>query len=99
MLLPNDSLKKNTQVNFKTNNELLSAAKEIFSENNLDLTAAINFFLQNVVAKGKLPYKTEDEIKREKLIKNLQRDINKSVKNYEMGLGLSEEEARKRFGV
>ena len=42
------SLEKNTQVNFRTNSNLLERAKEIISEHNLDMTASFNLFLENI---------------------------------------------------
>ena len=42
------SLEKNTQVNFRTNSDLLERAKEIISEYNLDMTASFNLFLENI---------------------------------------------------
>ena len=39
------SLEKNTQVNFRTNTDLLERAKEIISTYNLDMTVILNFFL------------------------------------------------------
>ena len=42
------SLEKNTQVNFRTNSDLLERAKEIISEHNLDMTASFNLFLENI---------------------------------------------------
>ena len=35
------SLEKNTQVNFRTNSDLLERAKEIISEYNLDMTCLL----------------------------------------------------------
>ncbi|RZI47840.1 type II toxin-antitoxin system RelB/ParD family antitoxin [Lactococcus kimchii] len=99
MLLADNVFEKNTQVNFKTNDELLRAAKQIFAKKNLDITSTFNLFLQNVVAKEELPFETEAEIRRTELIEHLQKDIQQSIRNYEMGLGVSEQEARERFGL
>ena len=37
-------LEKNTQVNFKTNRDLLEKAKAIITEQNLDMTASFTCF-------------------------------------------------------
>lgn len=99
MLVADKIFEKNTQVNFKTNDDLLNAAKKVFAKKNLDVTSTFNLFLQNVVAKEELPFETQDEVRRAELIKNLQLDIQKSVANYKAGHGVSEEQARARFGI
>ena len=42
-------LEKNTQVNFKTNRDLLEKAKAIITAQNLDMTASFNLFLEHIV--------------------------------------------------
>lgn len=39
-------LEKNTQVNFKTNRDLLEKAKAIITAQNLDMTASFNLFFR-----------------------------------------------------
>ena len=48
------NLEKNTQVNFRTNSDLLERVKEIISEHNLDMTSSFNLFLENIVQNKKL---------------------------------------------
>lgn len=40
---------KNTQVNFKTNSELLEKSKAIITAQNIDMTSTFNLFLENIV--------------------------------------------------
>lgn len=93
------TIEKNTQVNFKTNSDLLEKAKEIFAVNDLDLTGVFNLFLQNVVIKNELPLLTEEELEREKLFLQLQEEVRKSIDDVEQGKGVTLTEARKRFGI
>lgn len=94
-----DTMIKDTQVNFKTNAELLKKAKEVFEMNNLDLTSSFNLFLENVVERNDLPIMTEEELKRERLFKSLQAEIQKGIDDIEAGRVLSEREMRERFGL
>ena len=42
------NLEKNTQIDFRTNSDLLERAKEIISTYNLDMTISFNLFLENI---------------------------------------------------
>ena len=79
------SLEKNTQVNFRTNSDLLERAKEIISEYNLDMTTSFNLFLENIVQNKKLPFKTDADKEREELLTQLRSEISQSFKDLEQG--------------
>ena len=79
------SLEKNTQVNFRTNSNLLERAKEIISEHNLDMTASFNLFLENIVQNKKLPFETDTDKEREELLTQLRGEISQSFKDLEQG--------------
>ena len=79
------SLEKNTQVNFRTNSDLLERAKEIISEYNLDMTASFNLFLENIVQNKKLPFETDTDKEREELLTQLRGEISQSFKDLEQG--------------
>ena len=79
------SLEKNTQVNFRTNSDLLERAKEIISEHNLDMTTSFNLFLENIVQNKKLPFKTDADKEQEKLLTQLRSEISQSFKDLEQG--------------
>ena len=79
------SLEKNTQVNFRTNSDLLERAKEIISEHNLDMTTSFNLFLENIVQNKKLPFKTDADKEREELLTQLRSEISQSFKDLEQG--------------
>jgi len=90
-------LEKNRQVNFKTNSEVLEQAKVVFSESNMDLTTALNAFLEVVALKKKIPFETAEELEKERLLADLQAEMQKSWESIEAGRGLSLEEARKKL--
>ena len=79
------SLEKNTQVNFRTNSDLLERAKEIISEYNLDMTTSFNLFLENIVQNKKLPFETDADKEREELLTQLRSEISQSFKDLEQG--------------
>ena len=75
------NLEKNTQVNFRTNSDLLERTKEIISEHNLDMTASFNLFLENIVQNKKLPFETDIDKEREELLTQLRSEITQSFKD------------------
>ena len=79
------SLEKNTQINFRTNSDLLERAKEIISTYNLDMTTSFNLFLENIVQNKKLPFKTDANKEREELLTQLRGEISQSFKDLEQG--------------
>ena len=93
------TINKDTQVNFKTDSRLLEKAKEIFAMNQLDLTAGFNLFLQNIAVKNELPLLTEEELEREELFLQLQREIQENQKAIEEGQGISLESVKEKYGI
>ena len=92
-------INKDTQVNFKTDSRLLEKAKEIFAMNQLDLTAGFNLFLQNIAVKNELPLLTEEELEREELFLQLQKEIQENQQAIEAGQGISLESVKEKYGI
>ncbi|HEP1843013.1 TPA: toxin-antitoxin system antitoxin subunit [Streptococcus suis] len=93
------TIKKDAQVNFKTDSRLLEKAKEVFAMNQLDLTAGFNLFLQNVAVKNELPILTEEELEREELFLQLQKEIQENQQAIEAGQGISLESVKEKYGI
>jgi antitoxin component of RelBE/YafQ-DinJ toxin-antitoxin module len=93
------TIKKDAQVNFKTDSRLLEKAKEIFAMNQLDLTAGFNLFLQNIAVKNELPLLTEEELEREELFLQLQKEIQENQQAIEAGQGISLESVKEKYGI
>ncbi|HFU4560547.1 type II toxin-antitoxin system RelB/ParD family antitoxin [Streptococcus suis] len=93
------TIKKDAQVNFKTDSRLLEKAKEIFAMNQLDLTAGFNLFLQNIAVKNELPILTEEELEREELFLQLQKEIQENQQAIEAGQGISLESVKEKYGI
>ncbi|MFI3100805.1 toxin-antitoxin system antitoxin subunit [Streptococcus suis] len=93
------TIKKDAQVNFKTDSRLLEKAKEVFAVNQLDLTAGFNLFLQNIAVKNELPILTEEELEREELFLQLQKEIQENQQVIEAGQGISLESVKEKYGI
>ncbi|HHT7795394.1 TPA: toxin-antitoxin system antitoxin subunit [Streptococcus suis] len=93
------TIKKDAQVNFKTDSRLLEKAKEVFAVNQLDLTAGFNLFLQNIAVKNELPILTEEELEREELFLQLQKEIQENQQAIEAGHGFSLERVKEKYGI
>ncbi|HEL2685416.1 toxin-antitoxin system antitoxin subunit [Streptococcus suis] len=93
------TIKKDAQVNFKTDSRLLEKAKEVFAVNQLDLTAGFNLFLQNIAVKNELPILTEEELEREELFLQLQKEIQENQQAIEAGQGISLESVKEKYGI
>ncbi|HEL2002355.1 TPA: toxin-antitoxin system antitoxin subunit [Streptococcus suis] len=93
------TIKKDAQVNFKTDSRLLEKAKEVFAMNQLDLTAGFNLFLQNIAVKNELPILTEEELEREELFLQLQKEIQENQQAIETGQGISLESVKEKYGI
>ncbi|NQJ21751.1 toxin-antitoxin system antitoxin subunit [Streptococcus suis] len=93
------TIKKDAQVNFKTDSRLLEKAKEVFAMNQLDLTAGFNLFLQNIAVKNELPILTEEELEREELFLQLQKEIQENQQAIEAGQGIGLESVKEKYGI
>lgn len=71
------SLIKNTQFNFRTNEDLLEKAKVIVRNENLDMTSLLNSILQKIADEENVPkdFLFEEEQKRQAIIDDLCREI------------------------
>ncbi|HFI0457377.1 TPA: type II toxin-antitoxin system RelB/DinJ family antitoxin [Streptococcus suis] len=92
-------LEKNTQVNFKTNSELLEKAKAIITAQNLDMTASFNLFLENIVQNKALPFETDTDKERAELLASLRAEIAKSFDDLENGRVYKASEVRANLGI
>lgn len=77
----------------------LETGKEVFAMNQLDLTAGFNLFLQNIAVKNELPILTEEELEREELFLQLQKEIQENQQAIEAGQGISLESVKEKYGI
>ncbi|HEM3726386.1 TPA: type II toxin-antitoxin system RelB/DinJ family antitoxin [Streptococcus suis] len=92
-------LEKNTQVNFKTNSELLEKAKAIIVAHNLDMTSSFNLFLENIVQNKALPFETDTDKERAELLASLRAEIAKSFDDLENRRVYKASEVRSNLGI
>ncbi|HEL0581730.1 type II toxin-antitoxin system RelB/DinJ family antitoxin [Streptococcus equi] len=92
-------LEKNTQVNFKTNSDLLEKAKAVITAQNLDMTASFNLFLENIVQNNALPFETDADKERVELLADLRAEIAQSFDDLEHGCVYNASEVRANLGI
>jgi len=71
------AIQKNTQFNFRTNDDLLAQAKRIVNDENYDLATVLNATLQTIVEKQSVPIElvSQKAKRREKIIGELLAEI------------------------
>ena len=77
----------------------LETGKEVFAMNQLDLIASFNLILQNIAVKNELPILTEEELEREELFLQLQKEIQENQQAIEAGQGISLESVKEKYGI
>ncbi|MGV3243116.1 type II toxin-antitoxin system RelB/ParD family antitoxin [Streptococcus suis] len=93
------TLTRDRQYNFRVNAELLEQAKSVFEEKDITVSDALNLFLKNVAVTQQVELKTEDELEKEQLFKQLQAEVQKSIDEMNAGNFYTEEEARAALGL
>lgn len=53
-------------ITFEVEKELYHAAEQVFKKIGMDMTCAVNLFLQAVVREGRIPFEISDDIKPQK---------------------------------
>ena len=89
---------KNTQVSFRTNSDLLVSAKKVFSDNNIDLTLALNEFLAKTVEDNSLPFAIYDS-EAERVFNDLKAEMDAAYQNYLQGKYIPASEVEKKWEV
>lgn len=93
------TLERNTQVNFKTNSDLLEKARLVINAQDLDMTATFNLFLENIVENQALPFETDKDKERRSLLADLRKEITQSFEDLEHGRVYSTSEVRDNLGI
>jgi len=91
------NVEKNIQVNFKTNDKWLTSAKEVFARKGLDVTAALNQFIHEVVITQDIPFQTIEDKERECLIAELGNQIDENLADIRNGKGMTIEEVEEQL--
>lgn len=86
-------------INFEADKLLVEEAKEVLASQNMTMTQALNLFLKNLVVTKKVELKSEDELEKEQLFKQLQAEIQKSMDDIKAGNYLTPEEVAAELGI
>ncbi|NQP34585.1 hypothetical protein HO921_09535 [Streptococcus suis] len=92
-------LEKNTQVNFRTNSELLEKSKAIITAQNIDMTSTFHLFLENIVQNKVLPFETDIDKEKAELLAGLRAEIGKSFDDLENGRVYNTSDVRSNLGI
>ena len=87
------------QYNFKINEVTMEQARSIVKEKGMTMTEAISLFVEQIVLEQDLPIKTAEDLHREQLIKELQAQSERALREYEAGEGTSLNNMRVRYGL
>jgi len=87
------------QYNFKLNEATMEQARNIIKEKGMTMTDAISLFVEQIVLEQDLPIKTAEDLHREQLIKELQAQSKRALREYEAGEGTSLSNMRVRYGL
>lgn len=90
-------LKRDKQVNFKTDKKIWEEASEVFKQKNIDATTGFNLFLEFVASRKELPFLTEDEVERERLIAGLKNRVKKNILEIQAGQSMNLDEMEHRL--
>ena len=93
-----ESMTKNTQVSFRSNDKLVAKAKEIFSRENIDMSSALNEFLTRTVQEDNLPFAVYDQ-EAERVFAELKAEIDKAIVSLENGDYIDASEVEAKWGV
>ena len=86
-------------VTFKADAEIVDLATKVFKENGYDLSKGLSLFLKNVAIKKELILESEEELEKEIIFLELQKEIRSGLEAYERGEGTPLEEVRARLGL
>lgn len=87
------------QYNFKLNEAVMEQARVIIKAKGMTMTDAFTMFIDQIVLEQDLPIKTSEEVYRERLINELQKQSEEALKQYKKGQRVSLEETRERYDV
>ena len=93
------TLNPTKMVNFPADRSLADKAKAILEKQNKTQTEVFNLFLKNIVVTEKIGLLTEEELEKERLFKELQREVKASIVEMEAGNYYTEDELREYLGI
>lgn len=86
-------------VSFKADADVVDLASEVFKENGYNLSKGLSLFLKNVAIKQEVLLDSEEELEKEQIFLELQKEIRAGLEAYKRGECISLEEARASLGL
>jgi addiction module RelB/DinJ family antitoxin len=93
-----DYIVKDTQISFRSNSLLVSKAKEIFSRNNIDMSLALNEFLNRTVEENALPFAVYDK-EAERVFSEFKSEIGRAIHDLEKNDYLEANEVERKWNA
>ncbi|EFQ56336.1 type II toxin-antitoxin system RelB/ParD family antitoxin [Streptococcus downei] len=96
-----ETLAKNSQFTFRTNEKLLAQAKEIVKEENMNMSALFNKVLETVVEEDGVPagFLTDEKSRHQKILDDLYGEIQQAYDSYKTGLAKPIDEVFEKYGL
>ena len=86
-------------VHFPADRTLADKAKELLKKQNLSQTEVFNLFLKNIVVTGKVDLLSEEELEKQRLFSQLQKEVEESIKEVQAGIYYTDEDLVERYGL
>lgn len=86
-------------VSFKADAAIVDLASEVFKENGYNLSKGLSLFLKNVAVKQEVSLDSEEELEKERIFLELQKEIRAGIDAYERGECIPLEEVRASLGL
>jgi addiction module RelB/DinJ family antitoxin len=93
------SIMAETQFNFRANEDILTKATAIFATHNLDLSKALNLFLERTVEENAIPFDIYQEQEMERIFQDLKAEVQKGYDSYRRDEKLTTQEMRAYLGI
>lgn len=93
------TLTRNRQFNFRVNEEMLNSAKEVLEKQGMTLSDALNLFVEQIATKQEMPIQTEEEMRAEAFLAELQSELDKGYQDVMAGRTKPAREVFAKYGL
>lgn len=93
------TLTRNRQFNFRVNEEMLNGAKDVLEKQGMTLSDALNLFVEQIATKQELPIQTEEEMRAEAFLAELQSELDKGYQDVMAGRTKPAREVFAKYGL
>lgn len=93
------TLTRNRQFNFRVNEEMLNSAKDVLEKQGMTLSDALNLFVEQIAIKQEMPIQTEEEMRAEAFLAELQSELDKGYQDVMAGRTKPAREVFAKYGL